>query len=36
MECREQKETGPITATSFDYEEDSFVVKTKCGRLDNT
>lgn len=33
MECREQEEDGPITATRFDCSSDEPVIGTKCGRL---
>lgn len=35
MEYREEEEPGPITATSFDYDQRKLVIKTECGRLDD-
>jgi hypothetical protein len=38
MECREQKESGNITALSFNWDYKNFspenLIRTKCGRLD--
>lgn len=34
MEYREEEEEGSITATSFEYDDEKFLIKTKCGRLD--
>lgn len=35
MDVREEEEEGPITARSFDYNYERYLVTTECGRNDS-